>query len=522
MNIVDAVRQILPSWYNWLPVSLYLLFVVLLVGISMQVGLVIALQPFRKHKPEHWADRARFLYPARLLAASSPFWLALLITIPSYVFVTPLHPLPAWLYLTLVFFASYGFGFFLFHRFDKSIRNPNITLMQRFKFTLSFIVVMYPHLLIAILLGLFLMTREQSAQWYGFLAWGIGAMLVSISGASLWLLRWFGALTPAPEHLRNLVSQASQKTNVHPHSVWVMSSTMSNAFALPFAHQLLFTQPMLEQLDEGELESITAHELSHLSESWRVRWVRMGLGLMYGLWFMVVPYWAWWQEYGLILLSALAMFILALVGNSVFRSMEVQADEAGQEQEEEEGVYATALEKIYEYNLMPAVTGKKSIHPDLYDRMTNAGVVPGFEKPEPPVYRRMWVARIVGIALCFGGIVGFYSFFAAALPKNDTVQVMALSFNQRVDVPLRRLSWSARKKKNFSHALVFSQASMELSGYRSYNIYSHLWLLLRIKQCSSAKKLWREHSIQLFKWMQKYRWQRSFVYMRKRISNCKP
>ncbi len=522
MNSLDAIRQMLPSWFVWLPTVVYVGLIVLLVVLSIQVGLYITLRTYRKENPEHWAERARLLHPARMLAASSPFWLAVFLAIPSYVFVSPLHPLPAWIFSTLVFVVAYGVGFRQFHRLDQRLRGQTLSMWQRLKYTLSFLLVMYPHILIAILLGLFLMTREQNTQWFGFVLWGIVGMLVAISGASLWLLRWAGALLPAPLSLLNIVTRASQQTNVHPHSVWVLPSTMSNAFALPFSHQLLFTQPMLDQLSDRELESITAHELSHLSESWKIRLVRMGLGLIFGTWFMVVPFWIWRQEYGLILLSALGLFVVALVGNTLFRSMEEQADEAGQEQEEEEGVYARALEKIYQYNLMPAVTGRKSVHPDLYDRMTNAGVEPSFPKPEPPSFRGMWVARVVGLVIGFGILVGFYSSLSLTFTKNKHWQTAALAFSPRVELPLRRLAYHAQQQKDLPEALLYSQAAMELSGHRSYFIYSHIWLLLRVKQCGPAKVLWSRYSIQLFQWMVKYNWEKSYGYLRRRVRNCKP
>ncbi|TNE43574.1 MAG: hypothetical protein EP343_32680 [Deltaproteobacteria bacterium] len=522
MNSLDAIRQLLPSWFVWLPSVVYLVLIALVVVLSIQMGLYLTLRAYHKEAPEHWADRARLLHPARMLAASSPFWLAVFLSIPSFLFVSPLHPMPAGLFTTLVFVVAYGVGFRQFHRLDQRLRGQHLSMWQRLKYTLSFLMVMYPHILIAIFLGLFLMTREQNGQWFGFVVWGTVGMLVAISGASLWLLRWAGALLPAPTSLQNVVTRSSQQTNVHPHSVWVLPSTMSNAFALPFSHQLLFTQPMLEQLSDKELEAITAHELSHLSESWKVRLVRMGLGLVFGAWFMVVPFWVWREEYGFILLSALGLFVIALVGNTLFRSMEEQADEAGQEQEGEEGVYARALEKIYQYNLMPAVTGRKSVHPDLYDRMTHAGVEPSFPKPKPPSFRAMWGARVLGLVLAFGFLVGFYTSLSFAFPKNQYWQTAALAFSPRVELPLRRLSWFARKQKDLPQAALYSQAAMELSGYRSYYIYSHLWLLLRMKQCAPSKVLWRRYSVPLHQWMIQYNWEKSYGYLRRRVRNCKP
>ena len=47
------------------------------------------------------------------------------------------------------------------------------------------------------------------------------------------------------------------------------------------------------------------------------------------------------------------------------------------------GGYAQALERIYEANLVPATLAQRTTHPDLYDRMVQAGVTPRFPAPLP-------------------------------------------------------------------------------------------------------------------------------------------
>jgi hypothetical protein len=47
------------------------------------------------------------------------------------------------------------------------------------------------------------------------------------------------------------------------------------------------------------------------------------------------------------------------------------------------GCYAKALERIYKENLMPAAVAQRTTHPNLYDRMVQAGVTPDFPRPLP-------------------------------------------------------------------------------------------------------------------------------------------
>jgi len=64
----------------------------------------------------------------------------------------------------------------------------------------------------------------------------------------------------------------------------------------------------------------------------------------------------------------------------------------------EPGVYARALEKIYQDNLVSAVaTSNSQAHPHLYDRMLAAGIQPEYPRPTKPSAMAwpsvlMWVA----------------------------------------------------------------------------------------------------------------------------------
>ena len=72
--------------------------------------------------------------------------------------------------------------------------------------------------------------------------------------------------------------------------------------------------------------------------------------------------------------------------------LEKRADSAGTAHEGEAGTYARALEKLYEVNLMPAVTRSwLPTHPHLYDRLLAAGIQPDYPRPKPP---SRWRAKV--------------------------------------------------------------------------------------------------------------------------------
>jgi hypothetical protein len=76
--------------------------------------------------------------------------------------------------------------------------------------------------------------------------------------------------------------------------------------------------------------------------------------------------------------------------------MEIRADKAAIENQLDTAVYARALAHMYEANQMPAVMPRRSLgpHPDLYDRMLEAGLTPDFPKPSPPKRRASLVSLL--------------------------------------------------------------------------------------------------------------------------------
>ena len=150
-------------------------------------------------------------------------------------------------------------------------------------------------------------------------------------------------------------------------------------------NDMLFSERLLEVMSDEELDSICAHEATHLTES---KWVFIGrlFGALalYPLIFILPVI----HRFGLPGLLMLFVPILALVflPRWLAQRMEKRADAGAAQQAADPVVYARALEKIYEANCMPAAMPKRSRlpHPDLYDRMVAAGVTPTYEQPRPP------------------------------------------------------------------------------------------------------------------------------------------
>jgi Zn-dependent protease with chaperone function len=219
------------------------------------------------------------------------------------------------------------------------------------------------------------------------LAWGIGGTVVGlwfIWGVSgwIWLYRKLAMIVPAPERLQKIAKETSIQMQVSFRDVLLMRTPMAQAFALPMTRQLLFTERLLELLADDEIAAICAHELAHLAESRAVRYTRYLMGLIFLPWIFINPL---LHKFG----AAAFLGLGAMMGTFFFfrrfsRKLESRADQVAVANEQYTGIYARALTRLYQDNLVPAVTAKKgTTHPHLYDRILAAGITPDFSRPAP-------------------------------------------------------------------------------------------------------------------------------------------
>ena len=98
------------------------------------------------------------------------------------------------------------------------------------------------------------------------------------------------------------------------------------------------------------------------------------------------------------------MIVIAQFARWLSQRMERRADQLALTEQANEGVYACALEKLYQENQMPAVNvNNKQTHPHLYDRMLAAGITPDYPRPTKPK-RLTWFGWLY--ALLFGLLIG--------------------------------------------------------------------------------------------------------------------
>ena|GEM_PF-1982270 len=177
-----------------------------------------------------------------------------------------------------------------------------------------------------------------------------------------------------------------------------------NAFAAPFGI-LYFTQPLLDTLTETEILAVAAHEIGHLKTMARrtvsvlVVYVLMALAVWV---FFPLGYALFhrgeWVSLGVIV-SFLTILFLIFGLRSRSRIYEEKADDIAAQLIDNPEILVTALERIYEMNMIPrrfdAHGSEKASHPSLERRVAK---LRGVELPKP---KRLTPARVVLFVIAF-------------------------------------------------------------------------------------------------------------------------
>jgi Zn-dependent protease with chaperone function len=394
--------------------TVVVLFLVHLIALGVTwLSVWTALWPWKRSSSPHWSERARLSYPARKLAGK------LLLLLPIAAVASRLgHRLPVLpevLINYLLVVAAWTGVLQAGHMWARRL-NPAMDLTPRPASAMWISNWAITGVLVAAAFAVYgAVPREPN--WRTLL---IIAASVLIVGAYLnwgWshLMRATGLIRTSGARLRAVVWTIADRMDVRPDAVVELSLPMANAFAFVTHRSVGATDAALAVLDDDELEAVCAHEMGHLSEPHRVRTARLSQGFLMGV-LVVLPTligrsFTFDPNNGLdpsvaLHLGTVALIAIFLVGTilhaNLSRRMEIRADALGRKFEPVPGSYARALEKLYATNMVPAVAQKKKrSHPELYDRLVDAGVPPEYPRPSPP---SQWPVR-AGLFVAFVGVV---------------------------------------------------------------------------------------------------------------------
>ena len=329
------------------------------------LGLWLATHRLRQLPAEaHWTERARLLWPVRVARSTALIW------VPIGASLLALWP-------ALGGFVGALFGTVLVFR---RLRLPASADISGFR-SVAFIIIR----LLPLLLPLVLMVRLAGHPLDGTAVSVVAGVLVFNLAWTCGLMRWvcglLGILRPARERLARLVAAASARLGVPVRRVYELGVPMVNAFAFTATGDMAFTSGALDLLDDEEAGAVIAHELGHLKEPAATK----GLRLVMLVPLAVVPLFGpLCQRFGPFagfgLLFGIMLFLRMM--RRFQRKAETDADKVAADDESSAGLYARTLEKLYEANLAPSVIAGVTTHPNLYDRMMDAGVPPAYPRPQ--------------------------------------------------------------------------------------------------------------------------------------------
>lgn len=353
----------------------------------------LSLRPWVRGRDQHWTERARWLWLARKTRT------AVAMSVIGLAFIFR-HELAAdEPDVGLVLICALG-GFFTAQFFIDRLVWPHFTLRLWLRQTLWMLLLTSSWLGVIVWATIATSENLESSDW---LRLGVAAALLVLIYSGVWLRALPGlGSNPHTSRLRQIVDEVTAASGVPPVRAWVMDALMANAFALMYIRSIVVTSPAMKDLDDAELRTLVQHELAHLSESRTVLCSRM-LGGLSWLGFAFTRPIVHHLQIGGVFWLFIGVWLLRKLATNTAKRMENRADSMSVTNEAEGPVYARALEKLYQANQMPAVMTKRLSHPDLYDRMTSAGLIPDYPRPAPPP-KRHWTffVAIIPAALWLG------------------------------------------------------------------------------------------------------------------------
>ncbi len=463
MTSLEAARQLLPAWLP-LVAGLPLLAVGFGIGL-LTTGLAswVARAGIRAEPDQHWTVTASAQYPARQVATTSTLLCVAFAVTSLTTLLGPLCPIPSTPMGILIGLATLWGCALPAARvapapaFRKGTLDHLRGLLIRLLFLSTGGVVVVAML---VLLEPRFDARNVAIASVGFLAY-----TGSIVWGALPLARVLGLLRPPSERLRAAVERASQRTKVVPRAVFEIDLPMANAFALVVPRWIVFTTAC-SALGEREIEAIACHELGHLSEPRAVVCARVLAGYrLFPVGFLAVLYSSVGVEQTLV--SFVALFLAVhLAQRALARRMEVRADRVAHVHEDDAGVYALALEHLYQLNLAPAVlAGRGATHPALYDRMKAAGVEPSWPRPRPPSRGRLLAGS--GVAILVGPLA-LFSVGWLGLGYSGGHPLWSIAIRGGSASDFRALGYQREQQDDTEGAITFYRAAVDLSPERSF------------------------------------------------------
>jgi len=443
MDALQAARQLLPAWAVIAVWSLGpALGLIGFVATRWGMGRLI-----RQLPSQPWPERARLVYPARVLGRVGGLYACLAGAFAAtYSWDAGSLPmLRAPLTLGCVYAGPLAAGLL----FEARLRKLAMRTLLRSWAAGALAIFPFAHALVLLRIATVPLTGR--CAWIAALV-GFGVCSWLGFGGGLAVARWLGLARPASARVQAVVQRASQRLGVRCRSVWELDWAACNAFALPQSRKVVFSRGALA-LQDDELEAIAAHELGHLAEPLRIKLVRpLSVMLAAAAGFSVPPLPG-------VSATSVAVFLVLLLGFALVarrarRQGEQYADSRAKDQA---GVYARALTRMYEIGLVPLVLPRPGMHGHLYDRLVAAGQTPLGPRPAParmpPFGLRLLLAVLMFLPLGVGAVMRDLD------PSTATQAILQLAMGSHSHLAFAELGYDSGQSDDYHSASTYYRAA---------------------------------------------------------------
>ncbi|MDP1920892.1 MAG: M48 family metalloprotease [Myxococcales bacterium] len=180
---------------------------------------------------------------------------------------------------------------------------------------------------------------------------------------------------------------------------------------------MILTSQALVDLDEAQLKALAAHEAGH-SKGWRAGSLALRLALALAPWGAFLALGMADAPLAIAIVIAIGYFVSAASSSELLRLDEDAADDAANPEH-----LASALERLHETNLSPAVLTTATTHRDLVERLRRLGQQPSWPIPPAPEGAGLTPA-IVGLV-----VVSFLASYALVRPESGVAEFLRPVFN---------------------------------------------------------------------------------------------
>lgn len=480
---VSRAIDLLPAWVWWGPLLGYACYSMVLGFAAMRLAFLVA--GLRRVEPTApWPERARQLWPVRRGGMLTTVVVVAMLVPAGGLFAGTAGVAAGSLSVGAI--GAFGALVVMFATYRRQLAPylPGRTMTSLLHDVALRLVLAFSPLWV-LAGGAAAMPGEVGvASFATFGATAVALLFFSVGGG-LRVARVVGLARPAPERLAAIVAAVAGEAEAPPTSV--LRGTVANAWAFPLLGELAVSEVALARLADDELAAVCAHELEHLRErGLSLARVALVVALLPLVW--ARPLWAGpWRS--VLWIAPLVLLVGAVFVRRAGRRAEEGADRAGHAHENDDGVYARALEHLYRLNLVPAVLGGRRVHPDLYDRMVNAGVTPDYERPGPPSRRRTALTPLLPAVALWIALFGLHYALAYGLHRREPTDAnvhlrMALLGGDAFD--FLQLGAAAKRRGDGSRAEVMLGAAAQLDA--GPDAHAHLAeLYARRGDCERAR-----------------------------------